>query len=75
MYFLTEERRSQLCALPVGLELSWYIEEPEDSSPETLPFWGLIMSHWPLLPRYPGSRIRPSSMVLLVGVWGWAGLM
>lgn len=32
------------------------------------------MSHWPLLPRYPGSRILPSSVVLLGGQRGWGGL-
>lgn len=32
------------------------------------------MSHWPLLPRYPGSRTLPSSVVLLRGQRGWGGL-
>ena len=40
---------SALC-LPVGLEWSWHMEEPEDRSPVMLTSWGLITYHWPLLP-------------------------
>ena len=32
------------------------------------------MSHWALLPRCPGSRTLPSSVVLLRGQRGWGGL-
>lgn len=38
LYFPSEENRSQVCVLPVGLELSWDSEEPEDRSPEMFPF-------------------------------------